>query len=142
MAYNNYSQFAQPGQPAMTGYTPPVYQQPNQSTLVWVQGESGAKAYPVTPGNSVLLLDSESDRFFIKSSDTSGMPLPLRVFNYEEQTENKGTTSSIQHSFDPNNFVTRDEFNILAEKIEELSRKPKNEYQRKEKQTNGKPLIH
>ena len=119
----------------------PYQQSTNSASLVWVQGESGAKAYPVAPGNSVLLLDSESDRFFIKSSDASGMPLPLRVFTYSENAEN-ATTSSISQNIDLTDYVTREEFNTLVEKIAALSKQQK-EYPRKEKQTNnGKPLIH
>ena len=51
------------------------YQQPQQSApIIWVQGEEGAKAYMVAAGNSVLLMDSESSVFYIKSTDASGMP--------------------------------------------------------------------
>lgn len=61
--------------------------QPTQSGIVWVQGEAGAKSYLVGAGQSVLLMDSESSRFYIKSTDTSGMPMPLRVFEYKEATQ-------------------------------------------------------
>lgn len=56
-------------------------QQPAQqsSPIIWVQGEEGAKAYMVAAGNSVLLMDSENSTFYIKSTDASGMPQPLRV---------------------------------------------------------------
>jgi hypothetical protein len=62
--------------------------QPTQGTpsIIWVQGEEGAKAYMVAAGNSVLLMDSENSAFYIKSTDASGMPLPLRVFDYKERT--------------------------------------------------------
>lgn len=55
--------------------------------LIWVQGETGAKSYIVAPNATVLLMDSEQQRFYIKSADSSGMPLPLRVFEYKEITE-------------------------------------------------------
>lgn len=56
-------------------------QQTSQQTapIIWVQGEEGAKAYMVAAGNSVLLMDSENSTFYIKSTDASGMPQPLRV---------------------------------------------------------------
>ena len=73
-----------------------AYQQPNYvntnptpkndtSSIIWVQGEAGAKAYPVQPGCSVVLMDSENPYFYIKMADASGMPLPLRVFEYSER---------------------------------------------------------
>lgn len=73
-------------------YQPPMMQQPTAQTapatpsIIWVQGEEGAKAYMVAAGNSVLLMDSENSAFYIKSTDASGMPLPLRVFDYKERT--------------------------------------------------------
>ena len=74
------------------GYQSPMMQQPTAQTaqaapsIIWVQGEEGAKAYMVAAGNSVLLMDSENSAFYIKSTDASGMPLPLRVFDYKERT--------------------------------------------------------
>lgn len=49
-----------------TGYQSPMMQQPTAQTaqaapsIIWVQGEEGAKAYMVAAGNSVLLMDSET----------------------------------------------------------------------------------
>lgn len=55
---------------------------------IWVQGEAAAKSYPVAPNSTVMLMDSESSRFFMKTSDQSGMPLPLRIFEFTEVTQN------------------------------------------------------
>ena len=59
----------------------------NNSSIVWCQGIAGAQAHPVLPGQSIMLLDSEpnSNSFYIKSADASGMPMPLRVFDYKER---------------------------------------------------------
>jgi len=86
----------QPTQPAPQTNIPPIANngnvaqrgnpQTNDTGILWVQGEAGAKSYPVAPGKSVMLMDSETDAFYIKSADASGMPLPLRVFDYKERT--------------------------------------------------------
>lgn len=55
--------------------------------IQWVQGEAGAKAYWVAPGASVMLMDSEEPRFYIKSADGAGMPMPLRIFDYTERQQ-------------------------------------------------------
>lgn len=82
--------------------------QPNNS-IIWVQGESGAKSYLVSPNQSVLLMDSESNTFYIKSSDISGMPMPLRIFDYVERTVSKEEKTQA-------NYVTREEFEkVIAE---------------------------
>lgn len=50
--------------------TQPVQQpQQNNNGILWVSGEVGAKSYLVAPGTSVLLMDSESEKFYIKSTD-------------------------------------------------------------------------
>lgn len=88
MAYNSY--FPVGYQPTYQQYQPQVQQvqQPaqQQAGINWVQGESGAKSFWVGAGQSALLMDSESNSFYIKSCDASGMPLPLRIFDYKERT--------------------------------------------------------
>ena len=92
-------------------YQQPIAQ-PQQSGngLIWVQGEAGAKSYLVAPGNTVMLMDSESERFYIKSADASGMPLPLRVFAYQELTQQGVQTPVVAEQPNLNNFITREEF--------------------------------
>lgn len=100
-----------------TGYNPyqMQYQQPMQAVqpaqngIQWVQGETGAKAYNVGAGQSVLLMDSESNVFYIKSTDNSGMPLPLRIFDYTERTAQNTPTVPQSAQIDTSLFVTRAE---------------------------------
>jgi len=79
-------------------------QQNANNGLVWVQGLEGAKAHMTQPNVPTLLMDSEGERFYIKTTDASGMPLPLRVFRYEEITEGQTVKQ------DMSAYVTRDEF--------------------------------
>ena len=122
MAYNNnFPVSYQPigyTQPYQSNYnvqptTQPVLNTPqtnqsNNSGIVWVQGEAGAKSYLVGAGNSVMLMDSEQSVFYIKSTDQSGMPLPLRVFDYTERTESPHTSSNLASNttLDVEKFVT------------------------------------
>lgn len=90
-------------------------------SIIWVQGEEGAKAYMVAAGNSVLLMDSENSAFYIKSTDASGMPLPLRVFDYKERTT--ATKMPPQTAQQPGGeFVTRAEFDALAARCAALEK--------------------
>jgi hypothetical protein len=94
----------------------PMQVQHPSNGLIWVQGESGAKSYLVAPNATVMLMDSEGERFYLKSADASGMPLPLRVFEYKERTEPAQQPSSGSVvSFDrlDDKFVTREEFEQL-----------------------------
>ena len=110
---NPMGQFNQQFQPP-TAPTPtqPMAQQGNNG-LIWVQGEAGAKSYLVTPGNTVMLMDSEGERFYLKSADASGMPMPLRIFEYKERTETPSQAFSAPaaaQNVNFDNFVTREEF--------------------------------
>ena len=129
MAYNNGfpigynyvypNTIQQPVQPVIQQ---PAYTPHNDNGILWVQGEAGAKSWAVAPGKSVLLMDSESNKFYIKASDGSGMPMPLRVFTYTEQTE---TTE--EKKVDTSEFVTKQELDEkLEEKLSEFF-KPKKE---------------
>lgn len=94
-------------------------QNSNGNNTIWVQGEASAKAYPVAPNTSVLLMDSESPVMYIKTTDNSGMPLPLRIFDYKERTEK--TTVTAEPIAD---MVTRAEFDELKEEVRKLSKPP------------------
>ena len=95
--------------------------QQNDNGILWVQGEASAKSWAVAPGKSVMLMDSESNTFYIKSSDTSGMPMPLRIFDYKERNVQQSQPQLVQHNeIDTSKFVTREEFN---KKLDELFNK-------------------
>ncbi len=71
----------------MPGPQMPVQPQPPQGDsggIIWVQGEAGAKAYHVAPGNTVQLWDSENTVIYLKSADMAGMP-SMRVLEYTER---------------------------------------------------------
>lgn len=101
--------------------------------IVWVQGEASAKSYPVAPNSTVMLLDSESNTFYLKTSDASGMPLPLRVFDYKERTQNGSNlpTNAPQGGLavDLSNYVTYDQLNEILDNMAQT--------QKKEKKTKG-----
>lgn len=114
--------------------------QPQQTTdtggIIWVQGEAGAKAYLVAPGQSVLLMDSEKSAFYIKSTDSSGMPLPLRIFDYTERntSQNVPTAAPTIPNIDMANYITREEF---EEKLASLTSQRKSNSRNKEENDNG-----
>lgn len=90
--------------------------------LLWVSGEVGAKSYLVSPNSTVLLMDSDSSRFYLKSADNAGMP-SLRIFEYKEVT-NAPTTSVNAPNLDENvlhdKFVTREEYEGLKRQYENI----------------------
>ena len=140
MAYNNlfpvtYPQFTQTPLPAQTPqiqqmmYPQPQIQQPyvgqqqvqqqnQESDINWVQGEAGARSWNVPAGKSVLLMDSETNTFYIKTVDASGMPQPLRVFDYKERVGNVQNKEAINTpQIDTSQFVTYD---VLDRKLDDI----------------------
>lgn len=105
-------------QPTMQQQAQPQ-QQPPSNGILWVQGEEGAKAWLVTPGQTVLLMDSDGSSFYLKSADTSGMPLPLRIFDYKERVSAPRTSSDAPTTAGVD-YVTRDEWNALAARYDAL----------------------
>lgn len=133
--YNNYQQNFNPysqqsygnqsygNQSYQQSYAPPQMQmaQPTQSsTINWVQGDVGARAYPVNPGMSVLLMDSEGQNFYIKSADTMGMPT-LKKYAYSEVVEEPMRLESHEaKQIDTAFSATREEVKRMQEEINNL----------------------
>jgi len=122
MAYGNYfpqsyypnyygNQQMPPQQPQMASNA----QQSSGSGIIWVQGENAAKAYPVASGQSVLLMDSEDSVMYIKSTDQSGMPQPLRIFEYKEKTGHQN--ASVIASKPSEDYVSRKEFEAFRDDV-------------------------
>lgn len=105
-------------------YTPVQVPQQNiapvqsQNGLIWVQGESGAKSYMVAPNSTVMLMDSEGQRFYLKSTDASGMPQPLRIFEYTEKPQNAPKSVSNAQAIDYSSFATKAEFEAFRAEID------------------------
>ena len=119
MAYTFYPPQYYPNSVTATPTVPNYNVNQQSSGIIWVQGEAAAKSYPVSAGQSVLLMDSETPVMYIKSTDQSGMPLPLRIFDYKERNQN-GKEKPHETKVD---FVSREEFDKFKEEIKiELKR--------------------
>lgn len=92
--------------------------QANNSSIIWVQGEAGAKSYLVAPNTTVQLWDSEQQTIYLKSADASGMP-SIKVLDYTIRQE---AHRSPVEAFDPNNGnnVSREDLNGLQRQIDAL----------------------
>ena len=117
IGYNNYPQSIPQQQIIPT----PATQQNQNTSLIWVQGEAGAKSYLVAPNSTVMLMDSESERFFLTSADASGMPAPLRIFEFKEVT---GSAQATPPTNTPE-YVTKEEFDeFKAELMKDRKQSP------------------
>ena len=111
----------------MQGFQQPIPAQPmpmqpprqDPNGLIWVQGEAGAKSWFVTPGATVLLMDSEGMRFYLKSADLNGVPA-MRTFEYNEVGAQK--PQEVQQAA---HFVTVEEFTEFKNEVMNKLSEPK-----------------
>lgn len=102
-----------PYQDQLTQLRNQQYPMQSQSNgLLWVQGEAGAKSYLMAPNSTVLLMDSEAQRFYLKTADASGVP-GMRVFEYTEIHPNQPKPADIP----TDKFVTREEFERFVQSL-------------------------
>ena len=114
-------------------------QQVNNTNIIWVQGESGAKAQNVPNGCHMAFFDSENQCIYIKSVDNVGKP-SLTILDYTDRNapvENNDEKieyvtqeqlDDITEKFKVINekldgigsYVTKDQFNSLSEQLEDL----------------------
>lgn len=119
MAYN-YFPYSPYGVQNMPNYNDLQYPQPNiqsqanqaKNGIIWVQGEAGAKAYPVAPNTTVQLWDSETQTIFLKSADGSGMP-SMKILDYTIR-DNAVARNPVT---DMSGYVTREEFEKRLKEI-------------------------
>lgn len=127
MAYNNFPIGYQPAQiyyPQQ--YSPMPGQQNGQQTtqqgnssIIWVQGEAGAKSYLVAPNTTVQLWDSENQVIYLKSADASGMP-SMKILDYKIRESSQPMVQPQVINPQPSpEYVTRDEFDAFESKIRE-----------------------
>ena len=117
-------------------------------SVAWVQGEVGAKAYPIAAGNTLFLFDSENNLFYLKTADKkSNIPTMSEYIYFKkgdinsvqqylnhEQEQLKATTTN---QVEQNNYVTKEEFNQLLIQLQNLNTKLKEQ----KENNNGSVVI-
>lgn len=104
----NFSQYS--GGNQTLPYSP--LQQSNGNMLtVFIDSEQEVNDYPVAAGTTVQLISFKLGKFWLKSTATNGVPQPIRIFSFSEETP------KIQN--EPNS-VTRQEFDDLNRKLDKL----------------------
>lgn len=66
--------------------------------IQYVNGKQSAESYQMLPNSSVILMDSNKARFYMKQTDASGMAT-VRAYDFKEAEDDK-----------PAEYVTKKEF--------------------------------
>ena len=97
----------------------PVPQQ-TQNTFAWIQGEDAARNYPVAPGNTIVLIDSEKPIMYMKTADLSGRPQPMQIRYLVSKEEYDKLQNGASFSQNSEQYVTKEYFD---ERMSELDNK-------------------
>ena len=114
--YNgNYGYNGTPVPPPIYGYQNNNQNQSNEMIVVGVQGEEGVKQYPVAAGLSVLLMDYNAKKFWIKTNSSNGLNISIEEYTFEKvQNEEKDNRSD--------NYVTKEEFKELKDSMSDVKK--------------------
>ena len=82
--YNRSPIYGAYSQPQPFAYAAGIYNRPvSGNQITWVMGIENAKTFPIAPNTTVLLMDSEAPKFYIKTSDANGM-CNLETYKFEK----------------------------------------------------------
>lgn len=101
--YNTYQNYQAPQQQPQTTYIP----------LTFVNGIDGVNKHILAPNTSVYLRDSDSNRLYIKTCDSTGR-CDIKCYELVETSPNN------QQNDTSNEFISKKEFELLQGKIGEI----------------------
>lgn len=103
-------------------------------SIAQINDDSQVNSYPVAAGNTVLLINFMTQKFFLKSTNVNGVPMPVQAaeWNYVQQ---QGTTQTIQNEA---SSVSRDEFDELKAMLSQVLANQQNRPQKYGQARGGK----
>ena len=107
--------------PSMYPYqTTPFLPQAQPQTIQYVNGKQSAESYQMPANSSVILMDSNCARFYMKQTDASGMAT-IKSFDFKETEEEK-----------PTEYVTKQEFEKFKANLKGVKNESLNDANRKQ----------
>lgn len=104
-----------------TGYQQPMYpvQQKGITTVAIISGGvQSAESYPVAAGNTAVLIDFNLNKFWLKTTDVYGRPLPLEEYTFFKSAAIQQPQESVQQN--QNDYVKKEDFNTVVQMVSEL----------------------
>ena len=98
---------------------PQTQPQPQQQ-IQYVNGKQNAETYQMGPSSSVILMDSNLPRFYLKQTDATGSAT-LKAFDFKEAEDEK-----------PIEYVTKQEFEKFKANLKGVKHEPTNDANRKQ----------
>lgn len=121
MPNNNWNGLPQMA-PVNNNWNQPVAQQsfpqsnPGSIMTIFVNSEDEVLNYPVAAGLTVMLVDFNHKKFYLKSTGVNSVPQPLRKFPFEEEVVQTPQIPMASNG----TYVSREEFSALNSKLDKL----------------------
>lgn len=121
-SFNNYVPY--------NSYTANMYQQNQQyqsgnvntdTNITFVNGVEGAKAFQLRPNQSVILMDSDNSKFYVKSTDSLGVA-KISSYSFTEDENLAGQNQGQQNTANTDQ-LSKEDFDNLLLKVSELETK-------------------
>ena len=93
------------------------------SGFLWTQSRTAAEAYQVSPGQTVLLMDANSPTLYLKTTDASGRPAPMVIYDLVERkdVETPIENAPTPEPVDLSEYVKRSEIeDLIEQKMSEI----------------------
>lgn len=125
-AVSSYGQIAgQSGQLSMGNYyqsfQPQTQNIGQQTNITFVNGIEGAKAYQLSPNSSVLLMNFDNSKFYVKTTDSLGVP-KVSSYSFVEDENFTGQNQEPQNTVKTDQ-PSKEDFDDILLKISELETK-------------------
>ena len=98
-------------------------QQIQTTPFVWVENQKIAENWPLNPGSSIVMMDTQEPVIYIKTVDVMGRVLPLEIYDMVKREPDPGSA-----------YVTKAEIESLFEQYLGKNR-PHNKYYGKPKKS-------
>lgn len=100
-------------------------QQKGITTVVVVSGEDSVNSYPVAAGNTAVLMDFNLGKFWLKTTDVYGRPLPVEEYGFYKSTSSSSQPpQSIKNpdtqQLNQNDYVRKEDFDKVATMVVKL----------------------
>lgn len=99
-------------------------QQKGITTVAVLSGDDAVQSYPVAAGNTAVLMDFTNMKFWLKTTDIYGRPLPPEAYQFAPI---QNTQPQQQAQPNQNDYVKREDFNVVVQMVSELYKELKGE---------------
>jgi len=97
----------------------PVQQKGITTVAIISGGYQSAESYPVAAGNTAVLIDFNLGRFWLKTTDIYGRPLPMEEYQFFKSTSIQQPTQETAQQ-NQNDYVKKEDFNTVVQMVTEL----------------------